>query len=96
MKTLCLYDALYKNYQEQIEYAGQYAKEFCSGPVVVEGYNDTSVDDMISMVYRLEKNEPEPGTLSTRLFLQIPMRKCWRYLSAQCPPKRWTRLKICG
>lgn len=60
MKVLCMYDALYKNYKEQIEYSEEYAKKFSDGPVVIGAYNDPDPTvDFIKNIYRLEKNGPE-------------------------------------
>lgn len=60
MKVLCMYDALYKNYREQITYAEEYAKKFTDGPVVTEAYTDPDPEvDFIKNIYRLEKNGPE-------------------------------------
>ncbi len=61
MKVLCMYDVLYKNYKEQIEFSGEYAGKFTDGTVVVEGYTDPDPEvDFIKNIYRLEKNGPEP------------------------------------
>lgn len=61
MKVLCMYDALYKNYHEQIEYSQEYAKKFTDGEVVVGAYNDPDPSvDFIKNIYRLEKFGPEP------------------------------------
>lgn len=61
MKVLCMYDALYKNYREQIEYSQEYAKRFTDGEVVVAGYDDPNPEvDFIKNIYRLEKFGPEP------------------------------------
>lgn len=39
MKVLCMYDALYKNYKEQITYSKEYAEKFTEEPVVIGKYN---------------------------------------------------------
>lgn len=61
MKVLCMYDALYKNYKEQTEYAEEYAKKFTGDPVVIDAYTDPDPTvDFIKNIYRLEKNGPDP------------------------------------
>ncbi len=61
MKVLCMYDVLYKNYKEQIEFSREYAGKFTDGTVVVEGYTDPDPEvDFIKNIYRLEKNGPDP------------------------------------
>ena len=61
MKVLCMYDMLYKNYKEQIEFSREYAGKFTDGTVVVEGYTDPDKEvDFIKNIYRLEKNGPDP------------------------------------
>lgn len=61
MKVLCMYDALYKNCKEQIEYSEEYARKFTDGEVVVGAYTDPDPNvDFIGNIYRLEKNGPEP------------------------------------
>lgn len=61
MKVLCMYDALYKNYKEQIEYSREYAYKFTDDPVVIGEYTDPDPEvDFIKNIYRLEKNGPEP------------------------------------
>ena len=60
MKVLCMYDALYKNYKEQIEYSSEYAKKFTDGEVIIGKYTDPDPTvDFIKNIYRLEKNGPE-------------------------------------
>lgn len=60
MKVLCMYDALYKNYKEQIEYSKEYAEKFTDEPVVIGEYTDPDSDvDFIKNIYRLEKNGPD-------------------------------------
>lgn len=60
MKVLCMYDALYKNYKEQIAYSKEYAERFTDGPVAIEAYEDPDPSvDFIKNIYRLEKNGPE-------------------------------------
>lgn len=61
MKVLCMYDGLYKNYKEQIEYAREYAEKFTDEEIAVECYTDPDPDvDFIKNIYRLEKNGPNP------------------------------------
>lgn len=61
MKVLCMYDALYKNYREQIEYSEEYAKKFTDGPVIIGKYTDPDPSvDFIKNIYRLEKFGPNP------------------------------------
>lgn len=60
MKVLCMYDALYKNYKEQIEYSKEFAGRFTDEPVVIGEYTDPDPSvDFIKNIYRLEKNGPE-------------------------------------
>lgn len=60
MKVLCMYDALYKNYKEQIEYSEEFAKLFTEGPVVIGAYEDPDPTvDFIKNIYRLEKYGPK-------------------------------------
>lgn len=60
MKVLCMYDALYKNYKEQIAYSKEYAEKFTDGVIAVEAYDDPDPTvDFIKNIYRLEKNGPE-------------------------------------
>ena len=35
MKVLCMYDGLYKNYREQIEYSKEYAEKFTKEEVLI-------------------------------------------------------------
>ena len=61
MKVLCMYDALYKNYKEQIEYSEDFAKKFTDEPVVIGEYTDPDPEvDFIKNIYRLEQFGPEP------------------------------------
>ena len=61
MKVLCMYDALYKNYREQIEYSKEYAEKFTDGQIAIGAYTDPDPEvDFIKNIYRLEKNGPEP------------------------------------
>ena len=60
MKVLCMVDGLYKNVEEQKEYAMEYAKAFTSEPVAMAEYLDPDPEvDFIKNIYRLEKNGPE-------------------------------------
>lgn len=61
MKVLSMYDALYKNYKEQIEYSEKFARKFTDGDVVIGEYTDPDPEvDFIKNIYRLEKNGPDP------------------------------------
>lgn len=61
MKVLCMYDGLYKNWREQIEYSQEYASKFTDGEVVVAEYTDPDPEvDFIGNIYRLEHYGPEP------------------------------------
>lgn len=61
MKVLCMYDALYKNYKEQITYSKEYAENFTGEPVVIGKYTDPDPSvDFIKNIYRLEKFGPDP------------------------------------
>lgn len=61
MKVLCMYDGLYKNYKEQIEYSKEYAEKFTDGEIVVAEYTDPDPEvDFIKNIYRLEKFGPNP------------------------------------
>lgn len=61
MKVLCMYDGLYKNYREQIEYSKEYAEKFTGDEVVIGEYTDPDPSvDFIKNIYRLEKFGPNP------------------------------------
>ena len=61
MKTLCMYDGLYKNFREQMTYSVEYARKFTDEPVFLEEYTDPDPSvDFIKNIYRLEKSGPEP------------------------------------
>ncbi len=61
MKVLCMYDGLYKNYREQIEYSKEYAEKFTGDKVVIGEYTDPDPSvDFIKNIYRLEKFGPNP------------------------------------
>lgn len=61
MKVLCMYDHLYRNHIEQIEYSEDFAHRFTDGEVVVAPYDDPDPTvDFIKNIYRLEQFGPEP------------------------------------
>ena len=59
MKVLCMYDHLYVSHKEQIQYAKEFGTKMEASSLVIEGWNDPTVESLPQAIYRLEKNGPE-------------------------------------
>lgn len=84
MKVLCMYDALYKNYKEQITYSKEYAEKFTEEPVVIGKYTDPDPSVDFIKIFTGWKNLVRILSLWCRHMKKTWIQRCWLYHFLLC------------